>query len=450
MLITEEYRKQNYELHKSLQAYGTGLKFNAQSLISVCEEMKTTDVLDYGCGKAGRALSGEIPFKIKLYDPAIPEYTARPEPADIVLCLAVLEHVEPECLDEVIKDLYRVTKKFGIFLVDLKEGSVKLPNGQLAHCSIHTIDQWTAKFQRYFDVLETKDFKNGKGRWFFVHPRMNLLEMGPTEEEFAPMDGEPVDLMNYKMVEFGEYQPINFFPAHLEHSLKTIPTHFSPDPNIEIKEEKIAIVGYGPSLRDTWEKIKDYKTIMTCSGAHQFLLEKDIAPTYHVEIDWKPHKPKFTKITHPDCTYLISAVCHPETINNVKDRKCELVFINHGPQITYPEGSLILEPGYDVGQQALVLALKLGYRNFDLFGFDYCFDLEKVRHAGDHGGRIHCAFPAKVGDKIFYTSKTMFAALLVFEYFFEKHPEMHLQVFSDTLLLNFMEQRMKEINNVSS
>src|SRR3990167_7850198 len=443
MLISEEYRKQNYELHFLEPRYGTGKKFDPKSLMQLMNGLGTTDILDYGCGKAMNWKNFDFPFKPKLYDPAFPEYSTRPEPADVVLCIAVLEHVEPEYLDEVIKDLYRVTKRLGLFLIDLLPSGTLLPNGQNAHCSLHTVPEWTAKLQRYFDIHETKDFKEGKGRWFFVTPRMNLLEMGPTEEPFAPMDGEPVDLMNYKMVEFGEILPINFFPAYQAYALSQVDDWFNPDPDVEIKEERIAIVGYGPSLRDNWEMVKDYRTIISCSGSHKFLLERGIVPTYHVEIDWNPHKSAFTKITHPDTTYLISSVCNCDTIDNMKNRKCQLFFIDHGPQVTHPLGVTALDHGYDVGQQALIIALKLGYRNFDLFGFDYCFDIDKVRHAGDHGGRVHNAFPGKVGNKIFYTSKTMFAALLVFEFYYENHPEMDICSYGDTLLLNFMEQRQR-------
>ena len=110
MLISEEYRKQNHELHFLEPRYGTGKKFNHKSLMEIMNGLGTTDILDYGCGKAMNWKHFDFPFRPKLYDPVFPEYSARPDPADVVLCIAVLEHVEPDCLDEVIKDLYRVTK----------------------------------------------------------------------------------------------------------------------------------------------------------------------------------------------------------------------------------------------------------------------------------------------------------------------------------------------------
>lgn len=43
-------------------------------------------------------------------------------------------------------------------------------------------------------------------------------------------------------------------------------------------KEPIAIVCFGPSLKNTWKSIKAFNYIITCSGAHKFLLEKGIKP----------------------------------------------------------------------------------------------------------------------------------------------------------------------------
>src|SRR5437762_10367440 len=43
----------------------------------------------------------------------------------------------------------------------------------------------------------------------------------------------------------------------------------------ELNREPIALVNYGPSLNDTWEKIREFKYVMTCSGAHKFCVERD-------------------------------------------------------------------------------------------------------------------------------------------------------------------------------
>lgn len=49
----------------------------------------------------------------------------------------------------------------------------------------------------------------------------------------------------------------------------------------EKRKDPIAVVCYGPSLNDTWEQIKEYKYIISCSGAHKFLIDRGIIPTWH-------------------------------------------------------------------------------------------------------------------------------------------------------------------------
>src|SRR5437868_1359028 len=58
----------------------------------------------------------------------------------------------------------------------------------------------------------------------------------------------------------------------------------------DLRDEPIALVNFGPSLNDTWEQIRDYKHVMTCSGAHKFCVDHGITPTYHIDVDPRPHK----------------------------------------------------------------------------------------------------------------------------------------------------------------
>jgi SAM-dependent methyltransferase len=171
MLITEHYRYLNAECHARKKKYGAGEKYDVESLLELCKAMETEDVLDYGCGKATIAISGRIPFKIKLYDPAIPEYYMIPEPADIVMCIAVLEHIEAECLNDVIQDLKRVTKKLGIFMIDLEYDSTILADGQNAHRSVHTEAEWIKKLEPYFNIETCEQFRGVRCILVHVTPK---------------------------------------------------------------------------------------------------------------------------------------------------------------------------------------------------------------------------------------------------------------------------------------
>src|SRR5262245_47806809 len=71
-------------------------------------------------------------------------------------------------------------------------------------------------------------------------------------------------------------------------------------PQGELRDDRIAIVCFGPSLKDTIEEIRGFKYVMTCSGAHKVLLEHGIVPTWHVEVDPRKHKIDLLGPPHPD------------------------------------------------------------------------------------------------------------------------------------------------------
>lgn len=113
-------------------------------------------ILDYGCGKSGlwEKYHDKLPAKIIGYDPAIPALSAQPEPADLVVCTDVLEHVEPECLETVLDDLRRCTIK-GIFLtVSFRPAMRILVDGRNAHLIQEQPKWWLPKIMDRFELRQ--------------------------------------------------------------------------------------------------------------------------------------------------------------------------------------------------------------------------------------------------------------------------------------------------------
>jgi hypothetical protein len=77
------------------------------------------------------------------------------------------------------------------------------------------------------------------------------------------------------------------------------------------RPEKAAIVGYGPSLKQTWEYLRDFDVIFTTSGAHKFLVDRGIIPAYHVDVDPRAHKVAMLGAIRQDVTYMPCSTCHP-------------------------------------------------------------------------------------------------------------------------------------------
>src|SRR5690606_1798114 len=111
-LISEAYRRMQQQLHENPD-YGVASLTYAPLVAQYLEVTGATELLDYGAGKGrlGMALKERLnrPLTVHHYDPAIPEWSAPPQPCAFVACIDVLEHIEPELLDHVLDDLRRVT-----------------------------------------------------------------------------------------------------------------------------------------------------------------------------------------------------------------------------------------------------------------------------------------------------------------------------------------------------
>lgn len=164
-LITPGYVEEQKLLHQQ-DAYGSR-GFNWGYLIAGIariENCKT--ILDYGCGKGTlvRTLS-DARIPVAGYDPALPQFAAMPQPADLVACVDVLEHIEPECIDAVLDHFAVVTKKILFVAISLTPAKRKLSDGRNTHILLRDPeDWWRPRFeQRGFAVRRV--WKTGLEEW---------------------------------------------------------------------------------------------------------------------------------------------------------------------------------------------------------------------------------------------------------------------------------------------
>lgn len=151
MLISDYYRQMNAELHGK-RSYGAGGYRWAAKVADMADKIDAKSILDYGCGKA--TLAAAIPkYPVVNYDPAIPDWSSRPEPADLVVCLDVLEHIEPDCLDAVLDDLAGLTKQRGLLVIATRSARKVLPDGRNAHLIVKSPEWWKDAIGARFDVI---------------------------------------------------------------------------------------------------------------------------------------------------------------------------------------------------------------------------------------------------------------------------------------------------------
>lgn len=175
----------------------------------------------------------------------------------------------------------------------------------------------------------------------------------------------------------------------------------------ELQAGPIAIVCSGPSLSATWEELKGFKTILTCSGAHDFLLERGIVPNFHMETDPRPHKAIFTRHPRKETMYLIASSCHPEVFNNLKGHDVRIWHVVAADELhKMPRGHWMITGGCNVGLRAMVMARLMGYTDIHIWGMDCSADPKQTFHVNFHpnepkkkGHRM-----VKVGEREFFTS----------------------------------------------
>lgn len=92
-------------------------KFNVTSdtvidATDIIKHVNATSVLDYGCGYGHALDSISNIVSIKKYDPFVSEFITRPTGKyDLVVAYNVLNVVETDCFDDVMEDLYQLTRK---------------------------------------------------------------------------------------------------------------------------------------------------------------------------------------------------------------------------------------------------------------------------------------------------------------------------------------------------
>ncbi len=382
-LITPEYLELQKELHRG-GLYGTGVQKNdcAKKIREIAAP--GSSVLDYGCGQG--KLKPLLPdYDMREYDPCIDGKDGPPDRADYVVCCDVLEHVEPECLDLVLKHMRSLAKRRLVVLVDCRPAKKFLPDGRNAHISLHDVDWWRQKLGSMFRmegsiVLNDKD--GGEALFCVLEP---AVEMGKLKAIGVVDDGTRNEYVKRNVGR--AWKRINQVPL--------------PD-----NGKTLIICCYGPSIRHTYRDIlpqaKEFNAdIVSVSGAHDWLRKKGIKPDWHVECDPRLHKSEMMGKSRRGVKYLMASCCHPDFIKRLSDEGADIILwhlFNGAESFKIRElkseyEQALIPGGGSVALRAFVLFYFMGYRRFIVHGFDCSFEpADKPgdvphTHAGPHTNR---------------------------------------------------------------
>ena len=153
-VITEEYRRMQQELHKNPDYGTTSIEF-APIVRQVIEMGKLQSLSDDGAGKQNliKTLRDKLGVNVdyRPYDPAFPEY-GKAVPADLVCCIDVLEHIEPELLDNVLDDLGAITTRYGLYSIHTGPAIKVLVDGRNAHLTQKPSSWWLPRLCERFEI----------------------------------------------------------------------------------------------------------------------------------------------------------------------------------------------------------------------------------------------------------------------------------------------------------
>lgn len=163
-VISDEYRAQQLTLHEDGN-YGVAGQFAGDLVGRYLRRLGARSILDYGCGSKRSLLKGlDLPPDVVYegYDPCVPEFAAAPCPAELVVCIDVLEHVEPLFLDNVLDHLGELCDPYGLFTVETGPAKKLLPDGRNAHLIQENLAWWKPRLEQRFELLEVGQ----EPRWF--------------------------------------------------------------------------------------------------------------------------------------------------------------------------------------------------------------------------------------------------------------------------------------------
>jgi hypothetical protein len=145
-LISDDYRLLQRKMH-ARNVYGdSGGKWR-WTVAGIASAYRCESILDYGCGTG--ALKRALPW-VEEYDPGVPGKDESPQEADLVCCIDTLEHIEPECLEDVVRHLRMLTRVMLFTVISTRLAGKVLPDGRNAHLIVQPKQWWHDNLSRLF------------------------------------------------------------------------------------------------------------------------------------------------------------------------------------------------------------------------------------------------------------------------------------------------------------
>jgi hypothetical protein len=173
----------------------------------------------------------------------------------------------------------------------------------------------------------------------------------------------------------------SLLPVTDEEFLKNLTTNLERsiprcEPLPERENNRLAIVGSGPSVRDYLDELRTFDGhVWAINGAYNFLQDNGIVANGFVGCDPLLGLSDYLKRPNPATTFYLAGTCDPTTFDAVEGQDVRMWFLK-SQNIKYPGGLWVVTGGTTCLLRAPFLAWMLGFRNVSIYGADSSFDTD--------------------------------------------------------------------------
>ena len=301
--------------------------------------------------------------------------------ADYGFCTDVMEHIPPQDVDAVIRNVTRAAEKvfFGISTEPDVMGALI---GEALHLTVQDAYWWHDKLTELDFRVDWSEVRDGAV--FFYG------------SAYATGD----DIMDLSRLNVAEDLVTANIRRNLDLGLQDLIPH-------QVQADQVVyLLAGGPSLADFEQKIiadgKAGLPIVTVNGTYNWLIERGVRPAAQVMVDAREFNKRFLEPHIDTCKYLVSSQCDHEIVKTLPPAQTWLwhsgdsdlvkgVFNAYAEETGTSREWFPVYGGSTVTTRALTLLAMLGFRKIEIFGWDSCLR-----------GSTHHAYaqPENDGDRV--------------------------------------------------
>lgn len=363
---------------------------------------ETLRELGCGSGRAGLAFS-EIGLNVTQYDfveacrdpgidlPFVKHDLTEPVPgpvADYGYCTDVLEHIPTDDVPKVLRNVCISARR--VFLqINCTVDHFGAVIGETLHLTVQPYVWWKEQLEAFkCKILWSED--HGDECLFYVSAYTDAVEWGPNTVLNVTHDTIDANVIANLECDYAEVSP------HVE------------------RLETLMILAGGPSLADYEDEIIDRRKagefLVTVNGSYNWALERGITPSIQIVCDAREFNKRFVHPVMTKCRYLIASQCHPSVAASLP--RDQVLLWHSGDHLrnlieTFDKDHGKAREWYPVFGGGTVmlrgvpLLLMLGFRNFEIYGFDSCLRDEAHHAYSQPENDRKVEVPVKVGGREF-------------------------------------------------